>query len=179
MATALSPIRIARARRTSVTNVVETMEIGFNLALLEAIEIYAAEFACLELTDTATSTFAHNWLTSSLHAETGALEGAIDSFPADDTILNSEIIAEATLETINQDEAATRGGSAAALAWVGPNQWNFIQITGRPIVIARNLTMRAVTKTAATVANGVQWTIYYRYVRLTKSEAADLFILSR
>jgi len=179
MPTALSPIRIARARRTSVVNAAETMEIGFNLALLEGIEIYACECAVLELIDTAASAFDTNWMTTSLHAETGALEGALDSFPADNTILNSEIIAEATLEIITQDEAATRGGSAATLAWTGPNQWNFVQLIGKPLLLASNITMRAITKGAATVANGLQWTIYYRYVRLTKSEAGDLFILRR
>lgn len=179
MATPLSPIRIARARRTSVTNAAETMEIDFNMALLEGIEVYAAECAVLELVDTAAVTIDTNWMTTSLHAETGALEGALDSFPADNTILNSEIIAEATLEIITQDEAATRGGSSAALAWVGPNQWNFVQLIGRPLLLATNLTMRGVTKGAATVANGLQWTIYYRYVRLSKSEASDLFLLRR
>lgn len=179
MATALSPIRIARARRTSVTNSAETMELDFNLALLQGLEIYAAECAALEVIDTPSTAFDTNWMTTSLHAETGALEGAIDSFPADNTIFNSEIIAEATLEIITQDEAATRGGSAASLAWVGPNQWNFIQLIGKPLLIARNITMRAITKGSGTVVNGLQWSIYYRYVQLNISEAADLFILAR
>lgn len=179
MPTALSPIRICRARRTNVVNVAETMEIDFNLALLEGIEIYACELAALEFIDAAGTGFDINWVTSSLHAETGALEGAIDAFPADNFILNSEIIAEATFEIINQDEAATRGGSAAAMQWSGPNQWNFIQLIGKPLLLATNLTMRAISKSAGMSANGLQWTIYYRYVRLTKSEAGDLFILRR
>ncbi len=179
MPTALSPIRICRARRTSVTNAAETMEIDFNMALLEGIEIYAAECAALEVVDTVATAFDTNWVTTSLHAETGALEGALDAFPADNFILNSEIIAEATIEILTQAEAATRGGSAAALTWVGPNQWNFVQLIGKPLLLATNITMRAITKGAATVANGLQWTIYYRYVRLSKSEASDLFLLRR
>jgi len=179
MPTALSPIRICRARRTSVTNSAETMEIDFNLALLEGIEIYACEAAALEYVDSPGTGFAGGWATTSLHAETGALEGAIDAFPADNFILNSEIIAEATVQVLAQDEAATRGGSAAALLWVGPNQWNFITLIGKPLLLATNLTMRAITKESQSVINGLQWTIYYRYVKLTKSEAGDLFILRR
>lgn len=179
MPTALSPIRICRARRTNVTNVAETMEIDFNLALLEGIEIYACEAAMLELVDTAASAFDTNWTTTSLHAETGALEGAIDAFPADNFILNSEIIAEATIQQVAQDEAATRGGSASSLIWLGPNQWNFMQLIGKPLLLAGNLTMRAIGKDAAMNALGLQWTIYYRYVKLNKSEASDLFLLRR
>lgn len=175
----ISPIRIARARRTSVTNVAEEMEIDFNLSLLEGIEIFACECAALELIDTAATAFDTNWMTTSLHSENGALEGALDSFPADNFLLNSEIIAEATLEIITQNEAATRGGSAATLAWVGPNQWNFMQLIGKPYLLAQNITMRAITKGAGTVANGLQWTIYYRYVALTRAEVGSLFILRR
>lgn len=179
MAKALTPIRVARSRRTSVTNVVETQEINFALGLKQGIELYSAEFGMMEFVDTPSSGFDTNFGIMELHARIGALEGGIDSFPADDTILNSSILAQAVIQQVTQDEAATRGGSAAALNWVSPKSWNYVQITGSPILLATNLTFRAITKQATVVMNGAQVSLWYRYVELSEKELAQQFALRR
>lgn len=180
MAKALTPIRIARSRRTTVTNVEETQEIDFSLGVEQGIELYAAEFGLLEFVNSPAGTaFETEWGLMELHARIGALEGGLDSFPADDTILNSSILAAAVVEGLEQDEAATRGGSAGALQWVTEKSWNFKELIGDPILLATNLTFRSITKAATAVMNGAQVTLYYRYVKLTDKELAQQFALRR
>jgi len=179
MVKVLSPMRIARSRRTSFTNVEETQEIDFALGLRQGIQLYAAEFGALEFIATPTTTFVTHWAVMSLHARVGALEGGLDSFPADDSILNSEILAETSMNVMTQAAAVTVGGSAAAFQWAHPNVWNFDQITGGPLLVATNLTFRGITKSSAMVVNGGQVTLYYRYVALSDSELAQQFALRR
>lgn len=180
MVKALSSVRIARSRRTSVTNTQETQEIDFSLGLRQGIQLYAAEFGILEMVNTpAAAAIETEWGLMELHARIGALEGGLDSFPADDTILNSSIIAAAVLENQLQNEAATRGGSLGAFAWVTEKSWKFIELTGDPLLLATNLTFRAITKASTVVMNGAQVTLYYRYVSLTDAELAEQFALRR
>lgn len=179
MVKALTPVRIARSRRTSFTNVEETQEIDFSLGLRQGVQLYAAEFGALEFIVTDSSTFIKNWFLMELHARIGALEGGMDTFPADDTILNSSILAASVYQIQIQDEAATRGGSAATQGWLTQNSWNFVEIQGAPILLATNLTFRGITKASTAVVNGGQVTLYYRYVSLTDKELADQFLLRR
>jgi len=179
MVRALSTVRIARSRRTSFTNVEETQEIDFSLGLRQGIELYAAEFGALEFIDTALATYNTRWALMELHARVGALEGGYDSFPADDTILNSSIIAAAVHQAMTQDEAATTGGSAAAMGWLAGPSWNFVELLGGPMLLATNLTFRGITKSSSMVVNGGQVTLYYRYVSLTDAELANQFALRR
>jgi len=179
MVKALSAIRIARSRLTNVVNVAETLEIDFSLGLRQGVQIYAIEFGCLEFIMTPAAAFDQDFGLMEIHARTGALEGGLDSFPADDTILNSSILAAAIIGSVIQEEAATRGGSAAAFVWFTEKSWKFKEIIGEPVLVAQNLTFRAVTKDAAASLNGAQATIYYRYVSLTDAELAEQFALRR
>lgn len=179
MARPLSPIRIARARRTGFADTAETQEIDFNLGLRQGIEIHAVEFGFAQVVPTLSTTDQTLVAFLSLHAETGALEGALDSFPADNFILNSEIIAQAALQILGQDEAATRGGSAAAIGWLTPNRYEFSRMIGQPLIVATNLTFRGVTSSSNLTVTGGHVAIYHRYVELTDQELAAQFVLRR
>lgn len=181
MAKILTPIRIARSRRTSFTNVVETREIDFGLAVQQGIRIHAVEFGMSNVVpvpgnDTIDVTNAF----MSLHVETGALEGAIDAFPADDDILNSEIIAETTFQVhaFTSSVPAT-SPDVFTMIWLQPKTWNFHEIVGGPLDFAQNLTFRAITSNAELVVNGGQVTIYYQYIKLTPAELGEQFALRR
>ena len=179
MPKSLSAIRIARARFTNVVNVAETLEIDFSLGLRQGIQIYAIEFGVLEFIKTPSTSLTQDFGLMAVHARIGALEGGMDTFPADDTILNSSILATAVISNMLQEEAATRGGSAAAFSWMSPKSWRFRDLIGEPLLVAQNLTFRAVTKTATASMNGPQATLYYRYVSLTDKELAEQFALRR
>lgn len=175
MVKALSTVRIARSRRTSFTSTAETQEIDFSLGLRQGVEIYAVEFGALEIIPTA-GAFATEWALMELHARTGALEGGLDSFPADDTILNSSIIAAAVWQMTSFDGTTE---AAASQGWMTERSWRFQELIGKPYLAATNLTMRGITKDTSLVVNGGQITIYYRYVLLTDSELAEQFALGR
>lgn len=176
MVKALSTVRIARSRRTSFTNVEETQEIDFALGLRQGIEIFAVEFGALEFILTPSSAFRNDWALMELHGRIGALEGGLDSFPADDTILNSSLIAAAVYQVQNLDGTTE---AASSQGWITEKSWNFEQLIGKPYLTAQNLTMRGITKNSTMVVNGGQITIYYRYVSLSDAELAQQFALGR
>lgn len=181
MAKDLSPIRIARARRTSFQNTEESAELDFNLGLRQGIKIHAIEFGIRNIilvpVDDAID---HESAHMSLHAETGALEGAIDSFPSDDLILNSEIIAETTIQVDGfTSSVPSTSPDIFVPTWLQPKAWNFHQLVGSPLVLAQNPTFRGVTSSSLLTVNGGQVTIYYQYVELTDTELASQFILRR
>lgn len=172
----LSTVRIARSRRTSFTSTEEVQEIDFSLGLRQGIEIFDVEFGALEIIPTV-GAIATEWALMELHARIGALEGGLDSFPADDTILNSSIIAAAVFQM-----GPTFDGSTEAMAtsgWLTERNFNFEQLIGKPYLVATNLTMRGITKDTSLVVNGGQITIYYRYVSLSDAELAEQFALGR
>jgi len=177
MVKSLSPIRIARVRRTSFQNTEETFEIDFQLGLRQGIEIYAVEFAIREAVTVPTTAPLHGQAFMSIHVETGGLEGAIDAFPTDDIILNSEIIAECVLQVIAGDTAQIEG--AMNQQWLSPISWDYVRLTGAPILVAQNLTFRGVTSESTLTVNGGQATIFYRYVELSDSELGRLFAIRR
>ncbi len=143
----------------------------------QGVEIYAVEFGFRELVLVPGAAPINAEAHLSLHAETGGLEGAIDSFPADNFILNSEIIAETTIQVSSGDTGQIEG--AFELNWLQPMAWNFLQIQGKPLLLAQNLTFRGVTSVATLTALGAQASIYYRYVSLTERELAEQFTLRR
>ena len=181
MAKALSPIRIARARRTSFQATEEVAELDFNLGHRQGIQIHAVEFGIRGVVLTpADDAIDHENAHMSLHAETGALEGAIDAFPSDDMILNSEIIAETTLQV----DGFTSSVPAASpdvftFSWLQPISWNYHQLIDGPLLLAQNPSFRGVTSNALLTVNGAQVTIYYQFVELTDVELASQFILRR
>lgn len=180
MPTALSPIRIARARRASFQNTEETFEIDFGLGLRQGLEIYAVHFGFSEavIVPASGAEFSAQ-IYLSLHAEVGALEGAIDAFPTDDVILNSEILAEAVYQVQGLDDPATEFRAARSEIWVKPPHINFLEVAGQPLTVASNLTFRAVTSEAILTCNGGQATLFYRYVSLTNAELVEQFVLRR
>lgn len=182
MPTILSPIRIARTRRTSFQNVEETFEIDFNLGLEQGIRIHAVEFGINNAVALPAADDIIDFSTAhlSLHIETGALEGAIDSFPSDNTILNSEILAETTLQSQGfTSSVPATSPDVINYIWLQPIAWNFHQLIGGALDIAQNLTFRGITSQATFTINGAQVTIYYQYIKLSKAELGEQFALRR
>lgn len=178
----LSPIRILRSRRTSFQATEETTEVDFALGHSQGVRIHAVEFGIRQaiLVPAANDTIDTEQVHMSLHIEVGGLEGAIDAFPADTTILNSEIIAETTLQLsgFTSSVPATSPDVINAI-WLQPMSWNLHQLVGGPIDLAQNLTFRGITSDAALTVNGAQVTVYYQYLELTAAELGAQFALRR
>lgn len=177
MAKVLSPMRVLRARRDSNQDTAETMEIDFNLGIEQGVELFSATFSVAQAIAVPGAAPLHLQEYMSLHVETGALEGGIQTFPADELILNSEIIAEAVLQIITGDTAQVEG--VHTMEWLSPNHWNFLAMLGKPLLLAQNLTFRSDTSASTLTVNGPQLTLWYRYVKLTQAELVDLFTLRR
>jgi len=174
-------MRIARVRRTSVQNTEQTQELDFALGIRQGVEIFAVEFGIRSYVATPSNdAIDQDQAHFSLHAETGALEGAIDAFPADNFVLNSEIIAETTLQ-VNSFKSSVPATSpdVFTMNWLQPISWNFLQLLGKPLTLAQNLVFRAITSSATFTVLGPQATLYYQYVELTSQELAEQFILRR
>ena len=177
----ISPIRILRSRRTSFQDTEEAIELDFNFgleqgALIHAVEFGLREYVLVPVDDSIDTESGH----MSLHQETGALEGGIDAFPADDTVLNSEIIAETTLQVSGfTSSVPSTSPDILVPIWLQPIAWNFHALIDAPLLIAQNLTFRGVTSAAVLTFNGAQVTIYYQYVKLSKDELASQFVLRR
>jgi len=177
-----SPFTILRSRRTNFQATEETSELDFRLGVHQGVELYAVEFGLrsyvLISPDDAEDT--NQQIHMSLHVETGALEGSIDSFPADDTILNSEIIAETTLYANTfKSSVAAASGMAYHSIWLQPKSWNYMALLGEPLVIGQNVTFRGVTSDAIMTALGAQVTIFYKIVDLTTKQIVNLFAMRR
>lgn len=177
MPSILSPIRIARVRRTSFQDTEETFEVDWALGLSQGVRIHAVEFGIREAVLVPTTAPINAEAHLSLHVETGALEGAIDAFPTDNVILNSEIIAETTLQVTSGDTAQIEG--AMERTWMQPLAWNFHALVGGPLDFAQNMTFRGVTSASTLTINGAQCTIYYQYIALSKAELGEQFALRR
>lgn len=177
MAKALSPIRIARIRRTNVANATETQELDFSFGLRQGIEIHAIEFGLGNWSVAGADPPAEGDVTLSLHAETGALEVGINGFPADDFILNSEIIAEAVFASGKHYDNATQASHPSG-QWLTEKSWRFHSLIGGPLLLAQNLVFRAIASANFSV-NGPQALLYYRYVELSTAELAEQFALRR
>lgn len=179
MAKELTGIRIAKVDIQAISSGTEKQqEMDFNLARGEGIAIYSVEYM-VHQNEVATATFDDSNCNMSLHIENDTLELtmediALDAFTTDD----SEVIAEANWGVIAQEEAATRGGSAAAMGWMSKNSWNYLQILGSPLVIAINPTL-FVDFVGISVANKVRMTMWYKYVELNDKEIRDAFFRRR
>lgn len=171
MPTKPGALRIARATRTSVNNGTETDEINFALSRNEGVELFSVEFAYNKYTNLGGDPASLTEIAFSLHVETGGLEGGIQSFPTDDHILNSEILAEAVLASNNYDNATQASYSNAE--WTGQSSWDYFQKTGKAFLLAQNVTFRVIAPSGATVT-GAQATLIYRYVALTDAELGRL-----
>lgn len=178
MVKALTEVRIARISRASFQNVEETSEVDFQLGLDQGVEIEAIEFGIGQAIVVPTTGFNAHQATLSLHRETGTLEVAADAL-VDNLELDSEIVAQAVLQMLDQDEAGALGGSAASMLWLSPNSWRFRDLIGKPLLLASNLTFRGITSAAALTVNGAFASIYYRYVKLTENELGKLLIARR
>ncbi len=172
----LTPVRIARVSRQSVSNAAETVELDFQLDHRQGVLIHAVEFLVGQLIDVGATSIIPTQATLSLHAETGPLEAAADAL-VDATVLNSEVIAEAVLQSTILETAAA--GGAAAIAWLSPSAWNYNQLLGSPLLLATNLTFRVASSAAVLTVNGGAAHIFYQYVTLTDAELANQFILRR
>lgn len=176
MVKALTPVRIARVTRQSFQNVEETVEVDFQLDHRQGVLIHAIEFFFGGVEPTGQTVVNALQAYLSLHAETGTLENAADAV-VDSVVLNSEVIAECVFTVIDLETATAGGG--VGMAWLSPNQWNFNQLLGQPLLLATNLTFRGVTSNASLTVNGGGAHIFYQYVTLTDAELANQFILRR
>lgn len=178
MAKDLTGLRVCKVHIDRAGNTTEeSQEVDFDFGRGEGIALYRVEFA-LEPVVTADDDHDSRFGFVSLHAENDALEQTFDEISGEAVEIDSEIIAEATIVCLNQDEAATRGGSAAAYTWMSPNFWNFMEIHGRPIILATNPTFRAQVSDAGLVMDGL-CTMYYKYVELSNAEIRDAFFRAR
>jgi len=176
MVKALTPVRIARISRQSVNNAVETAELDFQLDHRQGVLIHAVEFLIGQLLDVGATSIIPSQAGLSLHAETGNLENTADAL-VDATVLNSEVIAEAVIQSIVLETAAAGGG--AAMQWLSPNVWNYNELLGQPLLLATNLTFRVFSSAAVLTVNGGAAHVFYQYVTLTDAELANQFILRR
>lgn len=176
MATPLTPVRIARVSRANVNNAAETVELDFQLDHRQGVLIHAVEFLIGGLIDVGATSVIPTQAGLSLHAETGNLENTADAL-VDATVLNSEVIAEAVAQSIVLETAAAGGG--VSMMWLSPNEWNYNQLLGRPLLLATNLTFRVFSSAAVLTVNGGAAHIFYQYVTLTDAELANQFILRR
>lgn len=181
MARIISPVRIARVNALSFQVTRESVELDFQLALGQGVRLLSAEFGIGEIVVVpAASAFVTESVHSSLHLEIGALEQDAANFAADAQLLNSEIIADATVLVTQQDEAATRGGSAISVTWLTEKRWNYRELVGPDgFLIAQNITATFVGSAATITTNRAWWKIFYQYVELTQSELLSAFILRR
>lgn len=181
MAKDLTGFRIAHADLLSVATGAtgEEQEMDFDFARGEGMAIYSVEFKC-EINAVANTAFADLTASFTLHVENDTLETTMVDVPADGfTTDDSEIIAEGIFGGITQAEAATRGGSAAALAWFGPNKWDYLNMLGSPLIIAINPTFRVGLVGATLVLAVVRCTIWYKYVELSDRDIRDAFFRRR
>ena len=176
MVKALTPVRICRVSRQSVQDTEETVAVDFELGHRQGVLIHAVEFLMGQAIEVGATTLVHTQAYLSLHAETGTLESAADAL-VDAVILNSEVVAEAVYQ-IGSIETAAAGGAIAG-TWLSPNSWNYNQLLGQPLLLATNLTFRAVTSASTLTVNGAAAHIFYQYVNLTDTELANQFILRR
>lgn len=176
MAQALTPVRVARISRQSVNNAAETSELDFQLDHRQGVLIHAVEFLIGQLIDVGVTTIIPTQAGLSLHAETGNLENAADAL-VDAVVLNSEVIAEAVIQSVILETAAAGGG--VGMEWLSPKEWNYNQLLGQPLLLATNLTFRVFSSAAALTVNGAAAHIFYQYVTLTDAELANQFILRR
>lgn len=180
MAEVLTPFRIARAHNASVAaGVTETQEIDFEFALSQGALLYVAEFALLNVVIATMADNDDETAAMSLHAETGALEDTLDGV-TDEVRLDSEVIGEAAYHVAGSDDFGGAGVGAAKsmAAWTGERRWDYHAMLGQPLLIAQNLTFR-VDATAGLTVNGATVRIFYKYVRLSRSELAQQFLLRR
>lgn len=174
----ITGLRVAKVHIDRAGNTTEeSQEVDFDFGRGEGIALYRVEFA-VEPVVTADDDHDSRFGFVSLHAENDALEQTFDEISGENVELDSEIICESAIIALNQDEAATRGGSAAAYMWLAPNFWNFMEIAGKPLVLATNPTFRAQVSDAGLVMDSY-CTMYYKYVELTNAEIRDAFFRGR
>lgn len=176
MPKALTPVRIARVSFQTVNNAEKTVELDFQLDHRQGVLIHAVEFLIGQLIDVGAVTIIPTQAVLGLHAETGNLENSADAL-VDATVLNSEVIAEAVIQSVILETAADGGG--AGMMWLSPKEWNYNQLLGAPLLLATNLTFRAFSSAAVLTVNGAAAHIFYQYVTLTDAELANQFILRR
>jgi hypothetical protein len=174
MASPLSPIRIARIVNTAVpVSSEESIEVDFDLAVEEGVELYVVEFSADELLPDPGADELNAGVSMSLHVETGTIE--TQNPTVDGQILNSEIVAET--QFIAQ-ASSTAGSVESAWSAYPSARHNFLEMHGRPLLIAQNPTFVIDTDAIAIVANGF-CRIWYRYVKLTRDELVNQFLLRR
>lgn len=174
MPTPISPMRIARDIDIAVAGAADVERtIDFDLGSEEGIELYRIELIAGGLDFTPSGEGEVGMAYQSLHVEVGTLE---DPILADGTMLSSEILARVQYTAFGHEEAAVARMQGLLIS---PCQsWDFLQMHGRPLLVAQNLTHNIVTESTVSMTD-VEVALWYRYVRLTREELVNQFLLRR
>lgn len=171
MATPLTGWRDARAVRLAVAGGVETEELDFGLGPRMGIELGAVMFGLWMPVFTAASAMISYAAYLSLHAETGTLESLI----AEGHRLDTEVLHEAAWLFTAQDEAATRGGSAASHGWSSPPERHYSN--DHKMYLVQNATFRVESSNGNLSLTSAFVRVTYRFVTFTDAEMG--FLLAR
>lgn len=161
----LTGLRIATSYLTPVGVETQENEIDFQLGAQEGIEIFSAIGSVAILTDGPTTAFLPADAHQSLHLRTGTLETIPDGSGEDASLIDSSIFYIQDVTILSQDEAATRGGSAAAMLISPQGLVPFPE----PVFSSQNLTHQA-RSLSVTWHYGMRVVIFYRFVKFTLAE---------
>lgn len=169
MPTTISGVHFARSFITPAAATAVEREIDFQLGARQGIAIHYVLGHMSVLSFTETTDFQEFNGNHTLHLETGSLETVPDAAGEDEDTIDSEVFFRQDLSVIAAEEAATRGGSAAAMLVVPQAPIPYPS----PVFTARNITHRAITAgTALGLGCGVL--IFYNYVEFSLSELGVL-----
>ncbi len=154
------------------------LEFDFNIGQEQAIEITSSWMGVTETSYTpAPAAVQIANLSVSLHRRTGTLQDIGVAVDLDDT--QSEVLQQAIFKFAAQNEAATRGGSAAAFVVEGAPFINWQDLLKEPLLVAANVTARFDPLGGVTgLVNwqGVYVALLYRYVKVTPADLVRAFI---
>jgi len=176
MPTVISGTRRARSIQTPTSaGTALTQTLDFNLSERQGVEILGIDFLHWHPDGTVNTAFLHTGCLTSIHLETGTVEDLPHATAdSDGTVMDSEVLAWAYYESVLQDEASTRGGSAAVSE--GTVQYWRPPERGEAVYSARNLQHRAETlHSSADIKSAVL--VHYRFVEFSLAELG--WILAR
>jgi len=164
----VSGLRVARSYITP-ENTEVSRTIDFQLGGQQGIALHGVLGTMQLLTESGGTGMSAEQFSHTLHYETGSLESVPDAPGEDEDTIDSEIVYRQDMSLLAQDEAATRGGSAAAMV-VTPGG---IVWFPEPLYTARNITHRGIGL-ASTWSFGAHVLLYYKFVTFSLSEMGVL-----
>lgn len=169
MPTFISGLHFARSMVSPVSTTAVERQIDFQLGVRQGIAIHQVIGGTALETVTESTDFQELRGTQTLHLESGSLETVPDAGGEDEDTIDSEVFYRQDFSLLASEEAATRGGSAAAMV-VSPNS---PIIYPSPVFTARNITHRGIT-TSSNLLLLHYVLIMYQYVEFSLSELGVL-----